>query len=120
MKSCWITDQGKRIFYGDFRDLHSEDLDLLQAELAEVERVICLEPAGSLLLLFDFRGSVATTEAMGLWKPFVVHIAHHVDRLAAVGITGFKRVLFDVLRLLSGLNAMPFEEMEPALAWLVG
>jgi len=119
MKSCWITYQDKQILYGDFRNLKPADLEQLDAELKAVQLLICLKARGSVLMLCDIRDSVATTEAMPLWKDFTRHIGPHMDRLAVVGVSGFKKVLFDALVRLSGMNAVAIDDMDQALAWLV-
>ena len=119
MKSHWLTHQGKRILFCDCTQLTQSDLEILKSELNGVEGLILLEAEQSVLMLCDIRGSIATPEALDPFKQFSTHTAKYIQKLAVLGVSGLKKVLFDALVQLSGMHATAYDEMENALDWLV-
>ena len=119
MKSHWITHKGERILYCDYRDYSLSDFEALKAELEEVEELLSQESEGSVLGLTDIRGSVASREVVALFKDSATRTARHIERQAVVGVTGIKKVLYDVVVRVSGQDARAFEDVEQAKDWLV-
>ncbi|MBN1485532.1 MAG: hypothetical protein JXA37_12515 [Chloroflexia bacterium] len=119
MKSHWTTYKGQRILYCDYRDFSLDALQGLRAELEAVQELLSPEAPASVLALSDVRGSVASPEAVNLFKQASVQTAGYVQKQAVVGVTGLKKVFFDVIVRLSGQDARAFAELEPAQDWLV-
>lgn len=118
MRSHWITHKGQKILYCDYTNYPESEFEKLKAELEEVEAVITLEPKDSVLGLTDIRGSVATSEVIVLFKGAVSRTGPHIRMQAVVGVSGVKKVLFDVVVRLSGQNARTFDKVESAKEWL--
>ena len=119
MKSRWITHKGKRILYCDYTSFAPSDFELLKSELEAVESLIYQEPEDSVLGLSDTRGSVATSEAVALFKTSATRTGKYIHKQAVIGISGFKRVLFDAVVRISGQNARSFDDIDQAKDWLV-
>jgi len=119
MRSSWIIHQGKRILCADYTNFQPEDFEALKAELLAVEAEICRQPINSVLSLTDVRGSIATREAVELFKKSAPVAKKHILRQAVIGVTGVKRILFDAVVKISGQNARTFDDVEQAKDWLV-
>jgi hypothetical protein len=118
MRSHWITHKGQKILYCDYTNYPESEFEKLKAELEEVEAVITREPKDSVLGLTDIRGSVATSEVIALFKGAASRTGPHIRMQAVVGVSGVKKVLFDVVVRLSGQNARTFDKVESAKEWL--
>ncbi len=118
MKSQWITHQGKRIFFCDYRDL---DADSFKQEVAEAGKIICQEPEDSVLVLADVSGTTASPETVDALKKGSAQIKKHAHKSAAVGVgySGARKVLFDLAVKFSGQDVVLFEDIEKAKDWLV-
>jgi hypothetical protein len=119
MRSHWIEYKGKRILYCDYTNFSVVDFQALKDELDGVVDVMVKQPEGSVLSLSDIRGSVASSQVIDIFKVAATTSAKHIKRQAVVGVSGFKKVFFDLIVRLSGQNAMAFEEVEAAKDWLV-
>ena len=119
MRSKWMPHQGKLILYADYTNYRPEDFEALRAELLAVEAEICSRPENSVLSLTDVRGSIATREAVELFKKSAPVAKKHILRQAVVGVTGVKKILFDAVVRISGQNAKTFDDTEKAKDWLV-
>ena len=119
MRSHWIEHKGKRILYCDFTNYPLTDFQDLKAELDAVMEVMMQQPEGSLLILTDISGSVASSQVIDIFKDATVTAAKRVKRQAVVGVTGFKKAFFDLIVHLSGQNARSFDDLDSAKDWLV-
>ena len=120
MRSKWITHRGRRILYSDYTRYSVEDFSALQEELAAVETEICSQPEDSVLLITDVTGSVASREAVELFKESAARSKKHVFKNAVIGITGLKKILFDAVVRFSGQNARAFDDLQKGKDWLAG
>jgi hypothetical protein len=119
MRSQWIEHGGKRILYADYTNFSESDFEALRAEVVEVETEIARQPENSVLSLTDIRGSVASREAVDLFKKSAVVAKKYIRKQAVVGVTGLKKIVFDAVVKLSGQNATAFDDLETAKDWLV-
>ena len=121
MRSHWIEHKGKRILYCDYTNFSLADFQALKDELDAVVEIMIQQPEGSLLSLSDIRGSVASSQVIDIFKEGAKTAAKHIKRQAVVGVTGLKKVFFDLIVRLSGQNARAFNNdgMEAAKDWLV-
>jgi len=118
MRSKWMTHRGERILYSDYTQYSIDDFPALKSELASVEAEICTQPEGSVLLITDVTGSVASREAVEMFKESAARSKEHVIKNAVIGITGLKKILFDAVVRFSGQNAKAFEDLETGKDWL--
>ena len=117
MKSRWITYKDKRILFADYSDF-SNDSQSLFAEVDGVNKIIMQQPEGSLLLLMDTRNSVASVEVISYFKQTALRTKKYIAKIAVIGITGVRKILFDAIVQFSGLNAVIFESLEEGKDWL--
>ena len=120
MRSKWITHHGRRILYSDYTHYSIDDFSAMNEELKAVETEICGQPEGSVLLITDVTGSVASREAVELFKESAARSKKHVLKNAVIGITGLKKILFDAVVRFSGQNARTFDDFETGKDWLAG
>jgi hypothetical protein len=119
MRSHWIEHKGKRIFYCDYTNFSLADYQALKVELDAVVAFLTKQPEDSVLSLSDIRGSVASSQVIDLFKKGATSTAKYTRRAAVVGVTGFKRSLYDLVVRISGQNARAFDDVESAKDWLV-
>ena len=118
MKSKWIEHKGKRIFYADFANF-GYDVDALEAEMKEVDALLCTLPKNSVLTITDVRGTVASKEAVQLFKASAAETQPYELKAAVVGVTGYRKVLLDAVSLFSGQSFGAFNDLEEAKDWVV-
>ncbi len=120
MRSRWVIHNEKQILYSDYTHYTVSDFEALKAELEAVEDLICRQPENSVLLITDVSGSVASVEAVDMFKKSAARSKKHVRKNAVIGITGVKKILFDAVVKFSGQNAATFNDIEKAKYWLAG
>ena len=118
MKSRWIEHKGKRVFYCDWTDL-GYDVSALEAEVNECNRLTVAQPPNSMLSIIDVRGTVASKEAMEVFKSSSAKGKPFVRKSAVIGITGFKKVLLEAVSAFSGQSFGTFNDLEEAKDWVV-
>lgn len=121
MKSHWITYRDKQILYCDYTSFGLRDLDGLKAEFDGVLEILSHQPERSVLVLADVRESVASLEAVKALKQQSAASAKFVRKLAVVGATGLKKILYDAIMRLINQPARAFDDLdeEKAKQWLV-
>lgn len=117
MKSQWITYKDKKILFADYSDF-TDDSQSLFSEVNDVNEIIMQQPEGSLLLLMDTRNSIASIEVISYFKQTALKTKKYIARIAVIGITGVRKILFDTIVQFSGLNAAIFENLEEGKEWL--
>ena len=119
MKSRWLEHKGKRIFYCDWSDF-GYDVSALEAEVDECNRLTLAQPRNSMLSIVDVRGTVASKEAMQVFKSSSAKSKPFVRKSAVIGITGYKKVLLEAVSAFSGQSFGIFNDLEEAKDWVVG
>ena len=119
MKSRWTTWKGSRVMYCDFSNFKS-DVAALREEVEAVDREITREPKESVLLLIDMRNTVASGQAVDLFKESAKLTTPYVRKQAVIGVSGFKRFLADVVARFSGQGMRLFDSEAEAMDWVVG
>ena len=117
MKSKWITHDGARILYCDFRDF-AHDVAALTAEVDEVDEEMLRQPPGSVLALADLHGTFTSAEGVTLLKMSATRTKDHISKQAVVGISGIQKILAQGVAWFSGQSLYLFDDAEQALAWL--
>ena len=72
----------------------------------------------SVRILLDTRNSVASNEVIAYFKKAAAKTVKYMDKMAIIGITGIRKILFDAVTRFSGQNATLFDDMEKAKDWL--
>jgi len=119
MRSHWIEHEGEKILYCDYVGFSESDFDALKTELRDVENLLSNEPDHSVLSVSDVRDSVASRQAVEQFKLAAVRTGRHIRKQAVIGVTGIKKIFFDVIVRLSKQNAKAFDDLEQAKQWLV-
>jgi len=118
MKSKWIEHNGTKILYQDFSNLFYNS-KAVQQELKEVESIVLSEPISSVLVLSNFSNTEITGELMPILNEASKITKSHVRKTAAIGISGVKRKLGEMLSRITGQQIMYFENETEAKDWLI-
>lgn len=118
MKSTWITHKEKKIFYADYSDFE-KDFKRLKAEVDYANAIMLMEPKDSLLLLVNVNGTVGTSEVTFYLKDAALKVKKHVRKAAVIGVSGVRLALLRSVTYLSGMDVVPFDDIEKAKDWLV-
>lgn len=119
MRSKWLTHENKQIFYQDFSGYGFLDMEPLERELVEVQKVVIQAPEDSMLVLTDFRETSIGRDLMGLLTASSKVTKSHIKKTAVLGVTGTKRIFADMLMRLTGQQLSFFDQEEDAKDWLV-
>jgi hypothetical protein len=119
MPAKWIEHKGKRILYVDYRNLRPDGILPLMKESDDMVRA---SPT-KLLYLGNIEGAVVSREVMGQLKHYAdKSIRQKYERLAVVGVSGVKGVLFKAFVTMldkSSVQVKSFKTENEALEWLV-
>jgi hypothetical protein len=116
MPTSWITHEGKRIVYTDFRDCKSE------GEMREVfEKAVQMVLASPepVLTMNNFDGVAVPAAFLRTLRTRGADYRHNVRAKAVLGVTGIKKTLINTYSVLSGIDARAFDTEAEALAYLV-
>lgn len=116
MKTRSVFHQGKEVIFSDFRNIN--DPAELVAENDLAVQVICSRPTGSVLSLMDITGSVNDNVVVERIKKSGEQVKPYIRKQAAVGVTGFKRVIADMIAFHSKKTVGFFDTVDEALDWL--
>ena len=116
MSTRWITHQGKRIIYTDFRDCRSEaEMD---AVFEKAVQMVLAEPE-PVLTLNNFDGVIVPPAFLHKLRARGADYSHKVKAKAVLGVTGIKKTLINTYSILTGIDARAFSTEAEALAYLV-
>lgn len=116
MSTRWITHQGKRIIYTDFRDCKSEaEMD---AVFEKAVQMVLAEPE-PVLTLNNFDGVTVPPSFLPKLRSRGAEYSHKVRAKAVLGVTGMKKTLINTYSILTGIDARAFRTEAEALAYLV-
>jgi len=118
MKSTWITHNGKKILFADYADFEKE-FKKFKAEVDYACSIMVKEPKDSLLLLVNVNGTVGTSEITFYLKDSAIRVKTHVRKTAVIGVSGVRLALLRSVKFLSGMDIVPFDDIETAKDWLV-
>ena len=119
MRSSWVTQDGKRIFYLNYAGFKS-DADALRAEVEAADAVMCGQPPHSVLAIADVRDTVANAAIVDMFKQSATRTRPYIAKMALLGIHGLKRFLAEMVARVSGQQMRAFDSEAEALAWLTG
>ena len=120
----WIKYKGKDIIIQDLSKLHSskpEDNALILKVIEHFKSELTNLKGKKALVLNDVRESYANSETMGALKQLAKYTKENnlVEKECAVGITGAKKFLLQVVNLFGGTNVKPFTDLDKAKDYLV-
>ncbi len=116
MATTWMSREGKRILYTDFRDCDTE------AEMEEVfEKAvqIVLASPEPVLTMNNFAGVNVSGSFLRKLRVRGLDYQHNVRAKAVLGVTGIKKTLLNTYSVLSGIDARAFATEAEAIAYLV-
>lgn len=115
-----INHQGKEIYFIDYSYIETSDEFLKTLREAAVfrEKVKSMGKK-DLLVLVDISGSYPNTEVFDELKKAGRIIREITRKEAIVGITGYKKILLQIIRTFTNLDFQVFETIEEAKNWLV-
>ena len=116
-RSGFIEHQGRRIFLIDIEGLQPAEVIAL---VDEVARAIRAEPPASVRTLVHVRGAIVTTAMVERLRWLADGNKPHVKAAAIAGLTGAQRVVFNVVKTLTGRDFALFETLEEAKDHLAG
>lgn len=115
MPVSWISHEGKRIIYTDFRDCESEDE--MRTLFEQAVEMVLAEPE-PVLTLNNFIGVPVSSSLMKHLRTRGADYSHMVRAKAVLGVTGVKKTLINTYSILAGIDARAHNTMEEALAYL--
>ena len=80
--------------FADYSNFENDSQALFK-EVEAVDAMIVQEPEGSVRILLDTRNSVASSEVIAYFKKAAAKTKQYMDKMAIVGITGIRKILFD-------------------------
>ena len=108
--------KGKEVICFDYRGLDEEDEFIEMAEKALEYNLKLNRPT---LQLTNITGCYLTPRIMEYINTTMPKVSHLIIKDALIGITGAKRILFQVYNMMVRGNARAFKDEEEALEWLV-
>jgi len=115
MSTRWITHEGKRIIYTDFRDCKSEAE--MNAVFEKAVEMVMAE-AEPVLTLNNFDGVLVPPDFLHKLRVRGAEYSHKVKAKAVLGVTGMKKTLINTYSILTGIDARAFGTEAEALAYL--
>jgi hypothetical protein len=116
MSTRWITHEGKRIIYTDFRDCSS--VAEMEVVFEKAIEMVLAEP-GPVLTLNNFDGVSVPTAFLHKLRARGAVYSHKVKAKAVLGVTGVKKTLINTYSILTGIDARAFDTEAEAIAYLV-
>ena len=111
-----INYKGREIFYSDFRDLSGEEyIQIIDENIKAAKKL----QKNDILFLSDIRNSVVSSDVATKLKSIAGDLKSFTDRMALIGITGVKKIFFQVLGKMSPMKMKAFNDLENAKEWLV-
>lgn len=109
----FITHRDKQILYVDYRGMKT-NVQMIDT-MRRLGEMVTLAP-GKLLLLYDYRDAVVSSEFMAAAKQLTSELKplHKVEKRAAVGIMGIKKILLQAYNVFSGDEVRPFNTLDEA------
>jgi hypothetical protein len=118
MKSHWVTHNGSRIIYCDFRNF-GRDVESLRQEVTATDDEITRQPPMSVLALIDVRGTTTSIEAVEVFKQSAARSKGYIIRQAVIGVAGIQKILAQAVARFSSEELHLFNTAEEAMDWLV-
>ncbi len=115
MATTWITHEGKRILYTDFRDCASEAE--MTAVFEKAVQIVLASPE-PVLTMNNFEGVAVSRTFLRTLKARGADYKDKVKAKAVLGVTGIKKTLLNTYSILTGIDARAFETEAEALAYL--
>lgn len=113
----FIEHKGKKILFCNYADINQVDEAVRLT--GEEKKMVAGNPPASLLVLTDVTNLVvdkriddALTEMIRSNKPYV-------RRSAVLGVTGFKKTVYNIMMALTGREIKIFTDLDAAKDWLV-
>jgi hypothetical protein len=116
MPTTWITHEGKRIIYTDFRDCKSEAE--MEALFEKAVQMVLASPE-PVLTMNNFEGIAPSPAFLRTLRTRGADYKHKVRAKAVLGVTGIKKTLINTYSILTGIDARAFDTEAKALAYLV-
>lgn len=119
MCTKWIEYKGQKILYHDFFHHDMLDVQKIKDEYAIMRQFILTEPARSVRILADFRNGQIMKDLLDEMIQHAKSTQSHIQKIAAVGCTGSKRLMLDMVVRMTGQPMAFFNDPESAQQWLV-
>ncbi len=115
--TTFIEHRGRLILFIDMSELGSvaEAYDAMK----DIKDTIRSAGRDDLLTLTNVEGAVDNWQVVSALRGLLRHNKRYVAAGAVIGLTPFKRGLFDMLMAATGRNIAAFEDFEEAKDWLV-
>jgi hypothetical protein len=106
----------RRILLIDFSNC---SIDEALKTMKEAEKIIRVQPKGSLLILTDVTNARYNLEAVERLKEFTKGNKPYVRASAVVGLDGIKKIIYDAVVMFSKRFFPVFDDREKAKDWLI-
>ncbi len=111
----FIKHHGKEILVLDFSNC---SIDEVCSTIVAAKSVIRAQPQKSLLTLSNVTNARFNEEVTQQMKEFTAHNKPYVKAAAVIGISGFKKIIFEAVMMFSKRNIQTFSTTDEAKDWL--
>ena len=105
----------QKIYLGDYAGLGADDAI---AKIEMVTETILASGDTDIWLLVDITGTYIVPTLLDAFKKSAISVKDNCTRTAVIGLGTAKKILFDAVVKLSGINARACKSKEEALSWL--
>lgn len=116
-KSGFVEHKGRRIYLIDIEAMPAHEVVALVDVVAKEIRA---EPPGSVRSLTHVKDAVVTTAMVERLRWLADGNRPHVKAAAIAGLSPAQRIVFNVVKTLTGRDFQLFGTLEEALEWLAG
>jgi hypothetical protein len=119
MCTQWIDYKGEKILYQDFSKYRLLLNSGPEKDFIEIKEIVLTQPLDSVRVLADFRYAHIGQQLMEAIINSSNLTKSHTRKVAALGVSGPKRIMADMIVRLSGQPITFFEDPETAQEWLI-
>jgi hypothetical protein len=114
--TTWVSCEGKRILYTDFRECDTEAE--MEEEFEKAVQIVLASPE-PVLTMNNFEGVTVSGSFVRKLRARGGDYQHNVKAKAVLGVTGIKKTLLNTYSVLTGIDARAFATEAEAIAYLV-
>lgn len=122
MKSKWIEHKGREILNINFSNFQENETELnreVSSILQGIGQEMYSKPPHSVLVLVDLRNTKMTSGIQRIISERIADTRKYVAKTAVLGMTGIRKAFLDYFGRIARSDTRAFDDIEPALTWLV-
>lgn len=113
-----IHHKNLKVFCLDISDLQSKDQKEIQNHIAQAKQRIRSQPSKSVFHITNVTGTGFNTDIANIIKEYAYHNTPYIKASSIVGLTGFQKIIYTAVKVITGRDFYLASTMDEALAWL--